>query len=151
MVCTRANIAHAVSIVSRYITNIGKTHWQVMKWIFKYLRGSIDVGLVFGKGRNKVTGFYDSNHVGYLDRRLFLTGYIFTLRSSAIHWHTKLQSTASSSMTKTKYMATTKVVKEVLWLKGIVCDLAISKMKMSTTMSLFYTSQHQNVIYISFS
>ena len=40
MVCTRANIAHAVGVVSRFIGNPGKEHWEAVKWIFKYLRGS---------------------------------------------------------------------------------------------------------------
>ncbi|KAF2293063.1 hypothetical protein GH714_035910 [Hevea brasiliensis] len=38
MVCTRLDISHAVSIVSRYIVCSGKEHWQVVKWILRGLR-----------------------------------------------------------------------------------------------------------------
>nr|GEW15401.1 hypothetical protein [Tanacetum cinerariifolium] len=38
MVCTRPNIAYAVSIVSRYLANPGKNHWEAVKWIHLYNR-----------------------------------------------------------------------------------------------------------------
>jgi len=33
MVCTRPNLAHAVSMVSRFMSNPGKAHWEAVKWI----------------------------------------------------------------------------------------------------------------------
>jgi hypothetical protein len=33
MVCTRPDIAHAVGVVSRYMNNPGKEHWEAVKWI----------------------------------------------------------------------------------------------------------------------
>ncbi|CAN0860766.1 Retrovirus-related Pol polyprotein from transposon TNT 1-94, partial [Linum grandiflorum] len=39
MVCTRPDIAHAVGVVSRFLSNPGKEHWAAVKWILKYLRG----------------------------------------------------------------------------------------------------------------
>ena len=47
MMCTRPNIAHAVGVVSRYMSKPGKQHWEVVKWILRYLRGSIDTCLCF--------------------------------------------------------------------------------------------------------
>jgi hypothetical protein len=32
MVCTRPNISQAVSVVSRYMANLGKLHWRAVKW-----------------------------------------------------------------------------------------------------------------------
>ena len=37
MVCTRPDIAHAVGVLSRFMSNPGKEHWTVVKWVFKYL------------------------------------------------------------------------------------------------------------------
>ena len=42
MVCTRPDIAHAVGVVSRFLKNSGKEHWEAVKWILRYLRGSSD-------------------------------------------------------------------------------------------------------------
>ena len=33
MVCTRPDIAHAMRIISRYMSNPGMEHWSVVKWI----------------------------------------------------------------------------------------------------------------------
>jgi hypothetical protein len=48
MVCTRLDIAHAVGVVSRYMNNPGKEHWEAVKWILRYLRGTTTHALCFG-------------------------------------------------------------------------------------------------------
>ena len=40
MVCTRPNIAHAVGVVSRFLSNSSKDHSEAVKWILRYLKGS---------------------------------------------------------------------------------------------------------------
>jgi hypothetical protein len=40
MVCTRPDISHAVGVVSKYMENLGKEHWAVVKWVLQYLRGT---------------------------------------------------------------------------------------------------------------
>ena len=47
MVCTRPDIAHAVGVVSRYMSNPGKQHWLAVKWILRYLRGTTSQALCF--------------------------------------------------------------------------------------------------------
>lgn len=49
-ICMRPDILHAVSVVSRYMANSGKTHWEAVTWILRYLKGTADVDLVFEKG-----------------------------------------------------------------------------------------------------
>ena len=48
MVCTRPDLAHAVSQVSKYMSKPGRQHWEAVKWIFRYLRGTVGHGIVFG-------------------------------------------------------------------------------------------------------
>lgn len=38
MLCTRPDIAHAVSVTSIYQSNPGEEHWKIVKNILKYLR-----------------------------------------------------------------------------------------------------------------
>lgn len=47
MVCTPSNISHAASVVSRYIVYLGNEHWQVVKWIMKYLKGTAEMDWTF--------------------------------------------------------------------------------------------------------
>ena len=44
MVLTRPNIAHVISVVSRYMASPGKEHWMAVKWIMRYLNGTLNCG-----------------------------------------------------------------------------------------------------------
>jgi hypothetical protein len=84
MVCSRPNLSYAMSLVSRYMTNPGKEHWNVVKWIFRYLRGTSNAYLQFGRTRNGLVGYVDSDFAVDLDRRRSLTCYVFTVGGYAI-------------------------------------------------------------------
>ena len=130
MVCTRPDIAQAVSMVSRYMAHPGKVHWQAVKWILRYLRGSAELGLVFDRNSSNgtlVMGFVDSDFAGDLDKRRSLTGYLFTLSSSAISWRSTLQSTVALSTTEAEYMAAAEAVKEGIWLRNLVQELGLQQ------------------------
>eukprot|EP00253_Pinus_taeda_P004544 PITA_04544 len=65
MVCTRLYIAHAVGVLSRFMSKPGKEHWIAVKWVFRYLCGTSDYGLCYqGKpGLDRVLdifGFVDA-------------------------------------------------------------------------------------------
>ena len=47
MVYTRPDLAHAVNLVSKFLSNMGRMHLDAVKWIFRYLRGTIDYGIMF--------------------------------------------------------------------------------------------------------
>jgi len=49
MVCMRQYLSQAISMVSRYMHDPGKSHWEVVRWILRYFRGTVDFGLVFEK------------------------------------------------------------------------------------------------------
>ena len=72
MVCTRPNIAHAVGVLSRFMSNLGKEHWIAVKRVFRYFRGTSDYGLCY-QGRPglervlEIRGFVDADWAGDLD------------------------------------------------------------------------------------
>ena len=43
MVCTRLDIAHAMGFSSKYMSHPRIEHWNVVKWILRYLRGTTSV------------------------------------------------------------------------------------------------------------
>ena len=44
MVCTCPDISHAIGVVSIFLTNHGKAHWEAVKSIFRYLKGMFKLG-----------------------------------------------------------------------------------------------------------
>ena len=128
MVYTRPDVSYTVSVVSRYMDNPWKVRWQSMKWILGYLRGTIDVGIVYDRNNNisgSVLGNVDLDFTGDLDRRRSLIGYVFTFARGAFSWKATLQSTSAFSTTEVEYMTTIEAVKEAIWLRGLVDDLGL--------------------------
>ncbi|PSS08126.1 Endonuclease [Actinidia chinensis var. chinensis] len=130
MVCTRPDISHAVSMVSRYMHNPGKVHWQAVKWILRYIHGTVNVGLKFqrdDKSSQYSVGYVDSDYAGDLDKRRSTTGYVFTMAGGPVCWRSTLQSTVALSTTEAEYMAVTEAFKEAIWLHGLINDLGIDQ------------------------
>ncbi|KAG8478904.1 hypothetical protein CXB51_028750 [Gossypium anomalum] len=142
MVYSRPDLSYAVSVVSRYIVNPGKEHWKAVQWILRYLRGTTDVCLHFGRTRDGVIGYVDADFAGDLDKRS-LTGYVFTIGCCAIGWKATLQTTVALSTTETEYMAITEACKEAIWLKGLFSelneDLQISTVFCDSQSAIFLT------------
>ena len=90
MVCTRPDISQAVSVVSRYMSRPGKTHWQAMKWILKYLQGTSYACLEFGKNRDTLVGYVDFDYAADFDKRRSLIGYVFCVSGCAVSWKASL-------------------------------------------------------------
>ena len=90
MVSTRPDISHAVGVVSRFMANPGKEHWQAVKWVLRYLRGTRDHCIVFDGSEGSVCGYVDADYAGDLDKRRSTTGYVFTLGGGAISWMSKI-------------------------------------------------------------
>ena len=73
------DISHVVGVVSKYMTNLTKEHWNAVKWVLWYLRGTSDYCITFNNNSDSVCGFVDSNFAGDLDKRKSTLGYVFTL------------------------------------------------------------------------
>jgi hypothetical protein len=91
MVCTRPDIAHAVGVVRRYMNNPGKEHWEEVKWILMYLRGTSTNALCFGGSDTFLQGYVDSYMEGDKYRRRSTTGYVFNVGGTIVSWISKLQ------------------------------------------------------------
>ena len=60
MLSTHPDICFAVQTVSRFNSKPGMTHWEAVKRIFKYLKGTKDLWLVYGGEARELLGFADS-------------------------------------------------------------------------------------------
>lgn len=134
MVSTRPDLAYAVSLVSRFMHNAGKEHWNAVKWILRYLKGTSNYALVFDKNKancTEIRGFVDSDFAGDLDKRKSIFGYIFTVCGAPISWAATLQSTIALSSTEAEYISTTEGIKEASWLHGLAAELGLKQEKLS--------------------
>jgi hypothetical protein len=76
MVCMRPDIDHAVGVVSHFLSNPGKIHWNIVKWILRYLKGIINHYICFGGTNNSVLEAYtNADWAGDIDSRKSTSGY----------------------------------------------------------------------------
>ncbi|GJT89191.1 putative RNA-directed DNA polymerase [Tanacetum coccineum] len=129
MVCTRPDLAHAVGVVSRFLSNPGKKHWEAVKWIFRYLRGTSKLGITFGNGKPMLVGFTDSDMAGNKDNMKSTSGYLMTFAGGAVSWQSRLQKCVALSTTEAEYMAATEACKELLWLKRFLQELGFKQQR----------------------
>ena len=76
IVCTRLDWSQVVSMVSRYMHDLDRGHWETVKWILQYIKGTIDIDLIFKKdiaSKQECIGYVDSNYAGDLDKRSSIT------------------------------------------------------------------------------
>ncbi|KAL2248429.1 UNVERIFIED_CONTAM: Retrovirus-related Pol polyprotein from transposon TNT 1-94 [Sesamum indicum] len=132
MVCTRPDIAYAISCLSRYMLNPGTPHWEALKHLLRYLRGTIDIGITFSRNSDytQLVGFVDSNYANDRDSRKSTTSYVFTLCGACISWKSQLQHIVALSTTEAEYIATTEAFKEAIWLDGLIREIGFSKEKL---------------------
>ena len=134
MVCTRPDLAYAASLVSRFMAKPGKHHWEAVKWVFRYLKGTCNYGLKYQKTcftENALVGFVDSDYAGDLDKRRSLTSYVFTLFGCTVSWKTTLQPVVALSTTEAEYIVATEAIKKALWLLGLIGELGIKQEKIT--------------------
>ena len=81
MVYKRPDLTQAVITISKFLSNPGRSHWDAVKWIFKYLRGTIDYENMFSRQQSdpSIVGYVDADYARDLDGRRSTTDYVFIL------------------------------------------------------------------------
>lgn len=121
IVCTRPDISHPASVVSRYMVdgvryNIGRQ----LNGHCGLKRALKDVGLVLSRDRlqHEYHGLSELNYARGLDKRWLTTGYIFTPSKRCCELEVFVTEIGRFPTTKVEYMAQTKAMQEAIWLKG---------------------------------
>jgi hypothetical protein len=93
LVNTRPDLAHSVSIASRFMEEPSVLNWAALKQILLYIGGTLGHGCCYktGNGELKLTGFNDSNLDGDIDDRRSTSGVVFFFDDSPITWTSQKQ------------------------------------------------------------
>jgi len=121
---TRPDITFAVVCLSKYTAEPRKIHWNAIKRIFRYLKGTIDLALCYQKDQPFLVGYSDANFATDLDRRS-ISGYIFKLGGAAISWKSKKQELVTLSTMESEFVALNHAAKEAIWIKNLLCELSL--------------------------
>lgn len=66
------------------MSRLGKQRWEAVKWILKYLSGSLNTCLYFTGASLKLQGYVNTDFAGNIDSRKSTTRFVFTLGGTTI-------------------------------------------------------------------
>ena len=69
----------------------GQKHGRTVKWILRYMKGSLDMALCYEGTNVPLRDYVDSEFAGDVDSRRSTTSFIFMLGSGAESWVSRLQ------------------------------------------------------------
>lgn len=127
---TRTDIQFAISQMSRFMHSPGSQHWKEVKCIFRYLSGSIHLGLFYPKGGSlppDLHVFSDSDWDGCYDTRVSTSGLCFMLDSSCISWLRKKQLMWATSSCEAEYRAAFIATVECVWFRQLMANLSVGQ------------------------
>lgn len=79
---TRPDISFGVNLLSRFKENPGLQHWKAAKQIVRYLKGTIEQGIIYNGSKDDeetLIGYSDADWAGDQDDRKSMSDYIMTM------------------------------------------------------------------------
>ncbi|CAM8990456.1 unnamed protein product [Rhodiola kirilowii] len=125
---TRPDISFAVNKVCQYLSNPNDEHWEAVKRILRYIKGTIDTGLKFRQSSlTRLSIFTDVDWAGCSDDRRSTGGFAIFLGPNLISWNAKKQPTISRSSTEAEYKALANGTAEATWIESVLKELGIKQ------------------------
>ncbi|GJV53728.1 retrovirus-related pol polyprotein from transposon TNT 1-94 [Tanacetum coccineum] len=120
---SRPDLVQAVCYCARYQARPTQKHLKEVKRIFKYLKGTIHMGLWYPKDSGfELTAFSDADHAGCLDTRKSTSGGIQFLGDKLVSWMSKKQNCTAMSSAEAEYVALSASCAQVMWMRTQLQD-----------------------------
>jgi hypothetical protein len=118
--CTRPDISFSVNLLARYSSAPTRRHWNGVKHIFRYLKGTIDLGLYYSCERANLVGYADSGYLSDPHKGRSQTGYIFLNSNAAISWKSTKQTLVATSSNHSEILALHEASRECVSLRSLI-------------------------------
>ncbi|GJY80005.1 hypothetical protein Tco_0492756 [Tanacetum coccineum] len=108
---SRPDLVFVVCMCARYQAKPTEKHLHAVKQIFRYLKGTIDIGLWYSKDSCiTLTTYANADHGRYQDTRHITSGSAQFLGDKLVSWSSKKQKSIAISSIKAEYIALSGVV-----------------------------------------
>ncbi|WZZ32928.1 hypothetical protein YC2023_016329 [Brassica napus] len=118
--CTRPDVSFTVNLLARFSSSPTRRHWNGIKHVFRYLQGTIDLGLFYPtSSKGQMIGFADAGYLSDPHKARSQTGYVFTIGGTAISWRSQKQTLVATSSNHAEIIALHEASRECVWLRSI--------------------------------
>jgi len=140
MIGTRPDLSFAVGVLSQHASNPGEEHLVGVKRILRYLKGTLNLGLVLDGSKGlTLTGYTDADYAGDIDTRCSTSGYLIKVGNSTCSWSSKKQRVVATSTMEAEYLGAYGCAQEVIWYRKLLQSLG--KLPDSTSTTVFADNQ----------
>nr|XP_040249224.1 uncharacterized mitochondrial protein AtMg00810-like [Aegilops tauschii subsp. strangulata] len=127
---TRPDISFAVNKVCQFLSQPTDAHWEAVKRILRYVKGTLHTGLKFRKAvSTSISIFTDADWAGCPDDRRSTGGFAIFVGPNLIFWSSKKQPTVSRSSTEAEYKALANGAAEAIWVESLLKELGVSQQR----------------------
>ncbi|GJX06231.1 retrovirus-related pol polyprotein from transposon TNT 1-94 [Tanacetum coccineum] len=120
---SRPNIVHATCLCARYQAKPTEKHLKEVKRIFRYLWGTVNMGLWYTKDSGfELTGFLDADYARCKDTFKSTSGRTQFLGEKLVGWSSKKQDCTTLSTAEAEYVSLSAWCAQVLWMRTQLTD-----------------------------
>ncbi|KAM1998218.1 hypothetical protein EV2_005744 [Malus domestica] len=125
-VCTRPDLAFTLSVLGRFQSNPGVSHWNAAKKVLRYLQKTKSYMLVYSYAESlDLVCFSDADLAGDVDDRMSTNGYIFIMANGAISWKSEKQRTRAVSTMESEYIGCFEATRHGMWLRNLIRGMKV--------------------------
>lgn len=123
---TRPAICFAINKLSQFMHRPSTIHWQAVKRVFRYLRGTSNHGIFLStQSSPSLHAFVDADWAGDSDTRHSTSAYVVFLGAAPISWSSKKQSTIARSSTEAEFRSVASATSELNWISKLRLELGM--------------------------
>ncbi|KAK1363984.1 hypothetical protein POM88_039545 [Heracleum sosnowskyi] len=126
LTASRPDIMFATYLCARFRVDPKESHLVAIKRIFRYLKGTHNLGLWYPKNTGfDLVGYSDSEYAGCRIDRKSTTGSCQFLGGRLVSWFSKKQHSVSTSTAEAEYIAAGICCAQILWMKNQLLDYGL--------------------------
>ncbi|GKA51979.1 hypothetical protein Tco_0745175 [Tanacetum coccineum] len=123
LTASRPDLVFAVCMCARYQAKPTEKHLTAVKRVFRYLKGTINMGLWYPRDTGfNLTAFADADHAGCQDSRKSTSGSAQFLGEKLVSWSSKKQKCTAISSTEAEYISLSGCCAQILWMRSQLTD-----------------------------
>ncbi|KAI4364918.1 hypothetical protein MLD38_020949 [Melastoma candidum] len=118
LTASRPDILFSVCLCARFQSAPKESHMTAVKRIYRYLQGSVNLGIWYSKKSNfDLTGYSDADFAGSKVDRKSTSGTCQLMGNMLISWFSKKQTSVALSTAEAEYIAVACCCAQLLWMK----------------------------------
>ena len=122
-IVSRPDLAYSVNKLSQFMTHYQKEHWTAGLRVLKYLKGTLNHGILYNGKDCILTAYSDADYAGDKVTRRSRTGTVLTVSNGPVVWTSVRQKSTTLSSCESEFLAACTATTQVIWTSRLLEEL----------------------------